>query len=111
MSRQATNTEQAGAATIALRGDILHVAGRLQRDAVPALWAVLPPAPIAQPHTGAHGAQFAQPHLTHGFVETALARRATDDQGPHQNASIPARTFDRKAARWVWVALFMSCSA
>jgi len=47
MSKQANN-EQAGAATIGLRGDILHVAGRLQRDAVPALWAALPSATIAQ---------------------------------------------------------------
>lgn len=39
---------QTGSATIALRGDTLHVAGPLQRDAVPALWAALPATPIAQ---------------------------------------------------------------
>jgi phospholipid transport system transporter-binding protein len=35
-------------ATLDLRGDTLHIAGRLQRDAVPALWSALPTAPFAQ---------------------------------------------------------------
>jgi phospholipid transport system transporter-binding protein len=35
-------------ATQHMQGDTLHIAGQLQRDAVPVLWAALPTAAIAQ---------------------------------------------------------------
>lgn len=38
----------AGTASLRMQGNTLHIAGRLQRDAVPALWAALPSSAVAQ---------------------------------------------------------------
>ena len=46
MTRSSDSTQTA--ATLGMQGETLHIAGRLQRDAVPALWAVLPTAAVAQ---------------------------------------------------------------
>jgi phospholipid transport system transporter-binding protein len=43
-----TGNPQASSATLRIDGDTLHIAGRLQRDAVPALWAALPSAAVEQ---------------------------------------------------------------
>lgn len=40
--------DQAHSATLRMQADTLHIAGRLQRDAVPGLWAGLPDTGIAQ---------------------------------------------------------------